>query len=309
MFQDANQQLFEQLSEFADGEIRAAIDITKVEFKGNRAGREKQILGYKDGIYAYQYATINIIGEEFPSFVLGMLPVKKGYSRKTVVENLLEIAEEYVDIDLLLMDREFGGQKVAHAVDQRGISFLILRRITGATMRQDIEHMKETGKDTWIVERSLPLEDEDGSYQGKIAYVPSEKSDDPLAKTAFITNIEDLSKYNVMTITSQYSDRWCIENDYKKIKQFMASTRSKSFTLRFFYFMFACLLHNTWRVVDVHARIQMSNSGEQIYGDPDTPLLTARDFLEILEREFIEYESFLADLSQEMFFGVDDAVT
>ena len=163
MFQDASQELFKQLSEFKDGDIYAAIDITKVEYTGSRKGREKQIPGYKDGVYGFQYATIHIVGEEFPSFVLAIEPVKKGYSRRMLVEKLLDRAEEYVDIDLLLMDREFGGQKVAEAVDRRGIDFLIPRKITGPTMEADVEHMKETGKDVRIVERSLPVEDRDES--------------------------------------------------------------------------------------------------------------------------------------------------
>jgi IS4 transposase len=308
MFQDASRDLFKHLSEVTDGEIWAAIDITTIEFTGDTKGREKQIPGNKEGVPSFQYATINIIGENLPSFVLGIEVVKKGYRRKKIVERLLDKAEEYVDIDLLMMDREFGVQSVADVVDRRGIDFLAPRRITGPTMRQDIRHMKKNGKDVWVVERSLPLNDRDESYEGKIAYVPSTKSDDPLAKTAFLTNIKEIDKYNVMTITDRYSNRWSIECDYKKIKNLMGDTRSKSFTLRFFYFMFGCLLHNVWRVVDLNVRIRLAGEGEKIYGELSEPLLTARDFMDLFEKEFIQREAFFGEFLG-VFFGVDSAVT
>lgn len=296
MFQDANQELFDQIQSLIDEneEVWAAIDITPIYFLGDRIGRKKEIPGYKDGS-AYQYATIHIIGKDLPSFVLGIEPVKKGYSRRMIVEKLLAKAEYYVDIDLLMMDREFGGQKVVEAVDERDIDFLVQRRITGPTMEADIEHMKEEGKDVWIVERSLSVDvegEEDRSYDATLLYVPSTQSDDPLAKTAFITNIDKVNEHNVMTITNRYSERWNIENDFKKLKKFMADTRSKSFTLRFFYFMYACLVHNTWRVVDVHVKIRLAPEGEDVLGEIGEPLLTARDFLDIFYKEFVLLEVF-----------------
>ncbi len=48
-----------------------------------------------------------------------------------------------------------------------------------------------------------------------------------------------------------YSCRWGIENEYKSIKNgFLAKTSLKDYRVRLFYFVFAVLLYNIWRLTD-----------------------------------------------------------
>ena len=49
----------------------------------------------------------------------------------------------------------------------------------------------------------------------------------------------------------RYGQRWQIENEYKSIKNdFLAKTVSKDYRVRLFYFVFAALLYNIWRITD-----------------------------------------------------------
>lgn len=74
-----------------------AIDITEAEpFTGDRAGHEDEIIGTKEQSdeYAYQWATIQLVGNAVPS-VLDARPVQKGDSRVDIVRDLLDSAQQY----------------------------------------------------------------------------------------------------------------------------------------------------------------------------------------------------------------------
>lgn len=57
--------------------------------------------------------------------------------------------------------------------------------------------------------------------------------------------------HEVSSVVRQYRRRWTIENAFKSIKRFMVPTTSRSPTLRFFNFLFATLLYDVWRLVDL----------------------------------------------------------
>jgi hypothetical protein len=95
-----------------------AIDTTEASpFTGDRTGHEEEIIGTKEDTdeYAYQWATIQLVGNAVP-LVLDARPVRKGDSRTEIVEGLLDTAQELVHVDNVLMDREFDSQHVLKAV-------------------------------------------------------------------------------------------------------------------------------------------------------------------------------------------------
>lgn len=75
-----------------------------------------------------------------------------------------------------------------------------------------------------------------------------------------------------------YGDRWDIESGYKSVKRFMAATISKDFTLRFFYFAFACLLYSLWRLVDLLVQLDLFDEYTR------SPLVTANDVLTLAKK-------------------------
>jgi putative transposase len=72
---------------------------------------------------AYQYATIQVVGQDMP-FVLDGIPVMKGMRCDEIVEELLKHATNMVNIDLVLMDREFENKAVKDVCDAYGVYYL-----------------------------------------------------------------------------------------------------------------------------------------------------------------------------------------
>lgn len=91
-----------------------AIDTTEADpFTGDRTGHEDEIIGTKEKTdeYAYQWATIQLVGNAVP-LILDARPVRKDDTRLAIVEDLLDSAEALVHVDNALMDREFNSQHI-----------------------------------------------------------------------------------------------------------------------------------------------------------------------------------------------------
>jgi IS4 transposase len=116
MYRQAVNRLLNEVAEteqfFRAGIV--AIDITEDDpFMVDRMGHEDEIIGTKEQTdeYAYQWAIVQLVGNAVP-LVLDARPVRRGESRKEIVEDLLDSAEGLVHVDNVLMDREFDSQHV-----------------------------------------------------------------------------------------------------------------------------------------------------------------------------------------------------
>jgi hypothetical protein len=55
-------------------------------------------------------------------------------------------------------------------------------------------------------------------------------------------------------ILRMYKRRWGIETSYRKIREFLPKTTSRSWIVRIFNFILACLIYNAWVVLNARAR-------------------------------------------------------
>lgn len=107
----------------------------------------------------------------------------------------------------------------------------------------------------------------------RFLYVPSTSGE---GTTVFATNLR-VGPDEAKTFCRRYSRRWQIENEYKSIKgDFLAKTSSKDYRVRLFYFVFAVLLYNIWRLTDF--LLKAGVDGEMEYA----PVLTAGECVEIV---------------------------
>jgi len=267
------------LSEVAETEefFRAgivAIDITEADpFTGDRTGHEDEIIGTKEKTdeYAYQWATVQLVGNAVP-IVLDARPVRKGESRLEIVKDLLDSAEELVHVDNVLMDREFDSQHVLEMLSQRGLSYVVPKRMQTSEKAQ-AKRLLQRDRDRYETDRKLHLGKNEW-HETTLIYRRKEDSEH-----------EDHRQYSVFMTNrgsghlTEYGHRWEIESGYKSIKRFMAATTSKDFGLRFFYFAFACLLYSIWRAVDLLVQAELTGEYEH------SPVITADNTLTLLKKE------------------------
>ncbi len=251
-----------------------AIDITESDpFTGDRVGHEDEIIGTKEKTdeYAYQWATVQLVGNAVP-IVLDARPVRKGDTRKEIVEDLLDSAEAAVHVDNVLMDREFDSQHVLEMLSQRGLSYVVPKRMQTSEKAQ-AKRLLRRDQDRYETDRKLHLGKNEW-HETTLIYRRKEDSehDDHRQYSVFMTNCGSGH-------LTEYGYRWEIESGYRSIKRFMGATTSKNFGLRFFYFAFACLLYSIWRAVDLLVQVELNGEYEHV------PVVTADNTLTLLKKE------------------------
>jgi IS4 transposase len=251
-----------------------AIDITEVNpFTGDRAGYEDEIIGTKEKSdqYAYQWAMVQLVGNAVP-IVLGARPVRKGETRLEIVEDLFDSAEGLVHVDNVLMDREFDSQHVLEMISQRGLSYVVPKRMQ-TSEKARAKRLLQRSQDRYETDRKLHFGKNEW-HETTLVYRRKEDSehDDYRQYSVFMTN-------RGSGHLTEYGYRWEIESGYRSIKRFMTATTSKDFGLRFFYFAFACLLYSIWRAVDLLVKVELTGEYEH------SPIVTADNTLTLLKKE------------------------
>jgi len=275
MYQQATTRLLNEVAEteqfFRAGIL--AIDITEADpFTGDRTGHEDEIIGTKETTdeYAYQWATVQLVGNAVP--IVLDAPRPKGETRLEIVEDLLDSAEDLVHVDNVLMDREFDSQHVLEMISQRGLSYVVPKRMQTSEKAQ-AKRLLQRDQDRYETNRKLHLGKNEW-HETTLIYRRKEDSDhdDHRQYSVFMTNCGSGH-------LTEYGYRWEIESGYKSIKRFMAATTSKNFGLRFFYFAFACLLYSIWRAVDLLVQVELTGEYEH------SPIVTADNTLTLLKKK------------------------
>ncbi|WP_442908249.1 transposase [Halobacterium sp. KA-6] len=257
--------------------VTVAIDITTIPYYGD-VEEMPMVSGTKDGEgRAFKFATLSIIGQNIP-LVLAVEPVRESSAWDEnppnrihrVVRQLVRRAKEHVPIETVLCDREFDSMRVFQTLSNLDVNYLIPKRITSSE-REVIEQMEEDDQEVAVESASIHVEA--GSHPMRFLYVPSTSGE---GTTVFATNLR-VGPDEAETFCRRYNRRWQIENEYKSIKHdFLAKTSSKDYRVRLFYFVFAVLLYNIWRLTDF--LLKASVDGEMDYA----PVLTAGECVEIV---------------------------
>jgi putative transposase len=333
-----------------DGPVFAAIDVTKgFPFTGEIDDNEDDILGYKDGNEYYQWAVLKIVGMDVP-LVLDAIPRERGQSKDEIVEKLLEHTTEMVNLDLVMMDREFDSKPVKDICEEYGIHYLNPTRIfERSDEAETIAWMYRNGKRFHVTEE----ESDNGTPTRKQIYLPQRSNADdddeddslsavwtemcgdwefedvegePSDRMSFSRLLADIQREEELEDRKQkaqegevdtaetvvfetnhpyvtardandhqmdgkefihmterlirwYRHRWGIENGFKKQKHFMVRTTSTERDYRFFNFVFACVLYNVWRLVDLLVKLAIDGENKSY-----APRVDANQFLTVAKQ-------------------------
>lgn len=267
-----------------DRPSEVAIDMTYVAYDGERDELEMVMGAPRTKAYdwCYKFATLTVVGENV-KFTLAMRPVQKGELVGTIVSDLLEQAREHVSIKTVYADSEFCSVASLRALEEANCEYVIpspknkrvKREIEG--MDRDVKVKSEYG-----IYGAIPGGGTQERAEPDLVLLPSTIEE---GKTvAFVTNkdVDDETSYDrqlAKRVILRYDRRWGIENSYKTIKDFLAWTTSKDFSVRLFYFGFAVLLYDMWLLVDLI--VQVSLDIEHRY----KPRVTAKRFLNLVRKQ------------------------
>lgn len=283
-FDDATEALLSRIESEVSFQrsVTVAIDVTTIPYYGRVEGMP-MVSGTKEvGERAFKFATLSLVGTNIP-LILALEPVRESSEWDEnpsneihrTVRRLLLRAQEHLPIDRVLCDREFDSAKTMQTLSNLDVEYLIPKR--KSSREQDaIEQMEEDGMDVAVQEAKVEVET--GSHPMRFLYVPSQEGD---GTAVFVTN-RSVKPSEAETFCERYSQRWQIENEYKSIKNdFLAKTASKDYRVRLFYFVFAALFYNIWRLTDLLLKATVSGKIDH------APELTAGVFMEVVNSALV----------------------
>jgi hypothetical protein len=302
-FETATENILETIRHedpFDDRHVVAAVDFTRVPYhvwpwidkdeQIPKAEYPPMVSGYKDDgelKHGYTFATITIVGNDVP-IILGIEPVKEhsewepeaapADSKGEVVDVLLETAQQYVDLDEVLLDRGFYSNEVYAGIHERGLVYTT----PVPKYEDDYEAIKNIQSREGVdaaVKHEVPFAvDGERHHTAEFLYVPATDEDAEGSYAVFVTNREHVAPAEIEHVTNSYNRRWDIENQYKSVKGFLPKTSSTDYRVRLFSFVFASLLYNLWRLTDYLVKVE---AGRPIRS---APVVTARTFVRAVGR-------------------------
>ncbi|WP_330633567.1 transposase [Halocatena halophila] len=238
--------------------VTVAIDITTLPYH-TEDDLPSDVSGIDDsGEMAYKFATLSLVGKSMP-IVFAVEPVIESsawddnftHQYHRTVRRLVQRAQEFVSIDLVLADRGFESFQVYQTLDNLDVTYLF-PKVERSPEKTYIDEMEQEGQDV-AVEQAM-VRARHGSHECRVLFVSGRNSD----TQPFITNKRIIAEHAAAWV-NHYANRWWIEAEYQSIKQeFLARTSSKDHTLRFYYFVFGILMYNVWRLTDVMLKATVS---------------------------------------------------
>ena len=273
MYEEAGQRILELAEDEGrmNTEVDVAIDITVIPYYGDKNDEMVAETKPKDGTtHCYKFATLKVVtGNE--QYAIKSLPVNKFANTEDLVEELLQYAEQHIDIRRVYMDRGFFSGKVINTMDENDWKFIM-----PATRTSGIKNRLEGADGETIQEYEL-----NGKEKAKFNLVLREGKERELK--AFATNC---GKLEILThnLFNLYGRRWDIETGYRVQKnKFLPKTTSKNYNVRLFLFLFSELLYNSWMLINVRVSIEL-------YGEiQEEKEITAKKFIHCLFEAFDKY--------------------
>lgn len=226
-----------------------SFDTTKEAFYGSFSTAEDTLYLHAGSIangskHYYEYLTVAITCNGTARYILDGVIVPMGAYIEEYVKEMLTLIKKHLPLEVVLFDRGFTSWAIINILQELSIPYMIFWRKEGNWYKEyfntlkDGEFMKLSRKGKYNENMTnYPVHSEfvlikQYEYEGK-------KYD-----WIFATNINLESAESYI---KRYKKRWGIETIYRVTDDIRAYTTSTKTVIRYFLFMFTCLVYNVWK--------------------------------------------------------------
>lgn len=273
LFEELNDQLFQVAEErgLFDEAVDLAIDENAIPYYGDTDHPMVTNMKEKAGTnYGFKYATMCIVGDDGRRFTLGVVPITSQEELRDAVLELIEKAEDYIEIKQIYMDRGYYDARLVEELNKRGHYYVIRAQQTAPSKR--LWKNRDEDQDVNFKLGSTIERKQEPYAKASVNRVVAEPISDDDEFVAFITN-RPVTEESAEELVEEFRDRWGIETSYRVAADFRAKTTSKSYSVRLFYYLYSHLLYNVYILTNAIVR--------QALGIPpsDTPPVTAKSVM------------------------------
>lgn len=235
--------------------VLLSIDITYKHFYGKRKKYVCTMDRDRGTNYGYKYASA-VISVAGIRFTIHTVPMTQFTKKTEILEKLIKEARKYVEIKIVLVDREFSNSPCIKKLEELNVTYLT----------PVVKHQK-----TFLQSLRPPCKAEMPLGSMHVPIVAVKDPDDPEETLYYCTNM-DIPLECIEEVIKIYHKRWTVENAFKSQKlEFLGKTYSIDFAIRFFFWIYATLLYNVWILGNLIACMELGlDPAEQ-----ERPLTTA----------------------------------
>jgi len=226
-----------------------SFDTTKEAFYGEFSKAKEPLYLHsgsiaKESYFYYEFLTLAITGSTFGKFILDGFIVKQGeYMHKLVKKMIIQIKEE-LPLEVILFDRGFTSKELIYELNKLKVPYMIFWRKQGNWHKPYFEEI-DNGKFK-SYKRKDKFYREKHKYEVEInfIFIKQLKYENKKYDWIFVTNL-NLKKSS--DYVKRYKKRWGIETIYRVTDKIRSYTTSTNPIIRYFLFMFTCLVYNIWK--------------------------------------------------------------
>lgn len=226
-----------------------SFDTTKEAFYGDFSKAEDKMYLHagsiaKESYYYYEYLTAAITCGVTSKYILDGIIVPRGYYVEDYVYEMVKFVIKHLPIEVVLFDRGFSSLGVIYKLKKLKVYFMIFWKKKGNWYKKHFNSLKD-GEAKRITRKAKYNRDKTNyKVSSNFVLIKQLEYENKKYDWIFATNLKLKS---AEAYVKWYKKRWAIETLYRvtdKIRAYTTSTRS---IIRYFLFMFTCLVYNIWR--------------------------------------------------------------
>jgi putative transposase len=226
-----------------------SLDTTKEAFYGDFSKAEDKIYLHagsieRESYYYYEYLTAAITCNVTSKYILDGIIVPRGYYVEDYVYEMTKFLIEYLPVEVALFDRGFGSWGVVYKLKKLNVNFLIFWKKQGDWYKKHLNHMKNGEVKKIIRKKKYNRDKSNFNVNCAFALVKQLEYEGKIYDWIFATNLDLKS---AEAYVKRYKKRWAIETIYRVTDKIRTYTTSTNSVIRYFLFMFTCLVYNIWR--------------------------------------------------------------
>jgi hypothetical protein len=226
-----------------------SFDTTKEAFYGDASKAEDAMYLHpgsiaKGSMSYYEYLTVAITGSVTPKYILDAVLVPVGCYMEDYISQMIGEICDQIPLEVVLFDRGFSSWGVISKLQRLHIPYLIFWRKQGTWQKKIFTKLKDG---EWRRVNRKGIYNRNKTKQIVYSPVILIKQLEYEGKTfdwLFATNL-DLEK--ATSYVKRYKKRWGIETIYRVTDDIRIFTTSTKRVIRYFLFVFTCLVYNIWR--------------------------------------------------------------
>jgi len=226
-----------------------SFDLTEEAFYGDVSKAEDKLYLHPGSIargskYHYEYLTVTITCSGLINYVLDGMIIPMGCYLEDVIYDITEFLLGRLPVETVLFDRGFDSWGIIYKLQQLPVKYLIFWKKQGEWYKETLDQLND-GEFTTVVHHGIYNRGKTNhKVSSRFVIIKQLTYEGKTYDWLFATNLD---KTTAASYVKRYKKRWTIETIFRVTDDIRIYTTSTDALIRYFLFMFTCLVYNIWK--------------------------------------------------------------